>query len=92
MAFDLDLLLRLQEHGRLAYTGTVVSSFRWHQDSLTVDDRATNLAESARAKRAAMGPLTRTFSWMWEPAVHWSISFAAKRVSRRAQALSAARR
>ena len=91
MAFDLDLLLRLQAHGRLAYTGTVVSSFRWHQDSLTVDNRATNLAESARAKRAAMGPLMRKFSWLWEPAVHLSISVAATRVNRRAKALSSAR-
>ena len=27
-------------------TGTIVSSFRWHADSLTVDDRTTNIAES----------------------------------------------
>ena len=42
-AFDLDLLLKLQRHG---YIGRVVSSFRWHADSLTVGDRTTSLDES----------------------------------------------
>lgn len=84
LAFDLDLLLKLKKVGRLVDTGTVVSSFRWHADSLTVDDRSTNIAESERAKRAALGPMGRRLAWTWEPPVRLATRMAAKEVQRRA--------
>lgn len=84
LAFDLDLLLRLKRVGRLVDTGQVVSSFRWHADSLTVDDRTTNIAESERAKRAALSPIARRCAWMWEPPVRWATRVAAGEVQRRA--------
>lgn len=89
LAFDLDLLLRLQKVGRLVDTGAVVSSFRWHADSLTVDDRSTNLAESERAKRAALGPVARRLAWLWERPVRGAIRLAAHEVNRRAARSSA---
>ena len=89
LAFDLDLLLRLQAIGQLLDVDRVVSSFRWHPDSLTVDDRTTNLAESERAKRAALGPRARSLSWMWEPPVRAAIRLAAAEVQRRASRLAA---
>jgi glycosyltransferase involved in cell wall biosynthesis len=89
LAFDLDLLLRLKKIGRLVDTGSVVSSFRWHADSLTVDDRATNIAESERAKRAALGPIARRLAWMWEAPVRVATRAAAKEVQRRALRLAA---
>lgn len=89
LAFDLDLLLKLQKVGRLIDTGTVVSSFRWHADSLTVDDRGTNIAESERAKRAALSPVGRRLAWMWEAPVRVATRFAAREVNRRALRLAA---
>ena len=89
LAFDLDLLLKLQKVGRLADTGKVVSSFRWHADSLTVDDRSTNIAESERAKRAALGPIARRLAWTWEAPVRVATHLAAREVNRRAMRLSA---
>lgn len=83
LAFDLDLLLRLKKQGSLIYVGRVVSSFRWHGDSLTVDDRSTNIAESERAKRAAMGPLARGTSFLWQPWVRLAIRMAAREIQRR---------
>lgn len=83
-AFDLDLLLRLREHGRLSDTGVVVSSFRWHADSLTVGDRTQSLTESERAKRAAMHPTARKFAWLWEGPVRIATRIAARQVSARA--------
>ena len=91
LAFDLDLLLRLQRIGRLVDTGVVVSSFRWHADSLTVDDRSTNIAESERAKRAALGPVARRLAWMWEAPVRVATRQAVKTVNRRAERLVASR-
>jgi GT2 family glycosyltransferase len=89
LAFDLDLLLRLKQLGRLVDTGTIVSSFRWHADSLTVDDRSTNIAESERAKRAALGPMARRMAWLWEGPVRFATRQAARAVNRRAVRLSA---
>lgn len=89
LAFDLDLLLRLQRIGSLVDTGAIVSSFRWHADSLTVDDRSTNIAESERAKRAALSPTARRMAWLWEGPVRVATRFAAREVNRRALRLSA---
>lgn len=88
LAFDLDLLLKLKKVGRLVNTGTVVSSFRWHADSLTVDDRTTNLVESERAKRASLGPVAVRLAWIWEPPVRFAIRRAANAVQRRARKMS----
>ena len=87
LAFDLDLLLRLKRLGRLIDTQTVVSSFRWHADSLTVDDRTTNLMESERAKRAALPRAVRPLAPLWERPMRVAIRLAAAQVSRRARSL-----
>lgn len=89
LAFDLDLLLKLQKLGSLVDVGAVVSSFRWHADSLTVDDRTTNIVESERAKRAALGPTARRLTWIWEAPVRVATRFAAREVQRRAVKLAA---
>ena len=89
LAFDLDLLLRLRKLGALVDVDCIVSSFRWHEDSLTVDNRQTNIAESERAKRAQLGPTARKFSWLWEPPVRWATLAAVRRLNRRAQRLAA---
>jgi hypothetical protein len=88
LAFDLDLLLKLKKLGPMVNTGTTVSKFRWHADSLTVDDRNTNLAESERAKRSALGPWARRMAWIWEPPVRLATRTAANEVQRRARRLS----
>lgn len=85
LAFDLDLLLRLRSWGSLEYTGTVVSSFRWHPESLTVEDRSKNLEESERAKRAAIPKHLRGAAWLWERPVRLAIRVAASRVNKQAR-------
>ena len=90
LAFDLDLLLKLKTLGPLVNTGQVVSCFRWHADSLTVDDRNTNIAESERAKREALSPRVRRWAWTWEPPVRLATKAAAREVQRRARRISGA--
>ena len=89
LAFDLDLLLRLRSHGSLANVHQLVSSFRWHPDSLTVENRRTNIVESERAKRAQLGPMASRLVWLWEPPVRWATRIAVHRVNRRARRLAA---
>lgn len=83
-AFDLDLLLKLRKLGPFVSIPSIVSSFRWHANSLTVSDRSTNIAESERAKRANLSPALRPLASVWEPPVRWATRIAANRVSQRA--------
>jgi len=85
-AFDLDLLLKLRRHGSFVDVGTVVSSFRWHPDSLTVSDRTASLNESELVKRRYLSGLARSLSWTWERPVRVATRLAAREVSRRARA------
>ena len=88
-AFDLDLLLKLQQQGALIDVGQVVSSFRWHADSLTVGDRTASLDESERVKRRALSPMARKLAWIWEKPVRGATRLAAREVARRAQRATA---
>ena len=89
-AFDLDLLLRLKPLGEFVPVPRVVSSFRWHEESLTVSDRSTNLKESERARRAALPPSLRPWSWVWEKPMQAATRVAANSVSKRARKLRVA--
>ena len=88
-AFDLDLLLRLKQHGSFVDVGSVVSRFRWHAASLTVGDRTTSLNESEAVKRRYLSPGARRMSWLWEKPVRGATRIAAARVSSRARKISA---
>jgi GT2 family glycosyltransferase len=83
-AFDLDLLLKLQPLGSFVDTGEIVSSFRWHGESLTVSDRSTSLVESERARRRALSPTARKLAWLWEKPVRGATRVAAWELHRRA--------
>lgn len=87
-AFDLDLLLRIQPRGAFIDVGEVVSSFRWHAESLTVSDRTTSLQESEQARRRALSPPVRKVAWLWERPVRWATRVAAAEVSRRARRMA----
>ena len=84
-AFDLDLLLKLRGQGSFVDVGRVVSSFRWHPDSLTVSDRTASLDESELAKRRHLSPAARRLSWLWEKPVRGATRLAAREVTRRAR-------
>ncbi len=86
-AFDLDLLLKLKRVGTLFDVGTVVSSFRWHAESLTVSDRTMSLDESEAVKRRYLPPTARQLAWMWEKPVRGATRLAAREVTRRARKL-----
>ena len=84
-AFDLDLLLKLRPKGSFVDVGAVVSSFRWHPESLTVSDRTTSLDESEAVKRRYLSPRARRWAWAWERPVRGATRLAAWEVTRRAR-------
>jgi GT2 family glycosyltransferase len=84
-AFDLDLLLKLRSQGTFIDVGIVVSSFRWHPESLTVSDRTASLDESEAVKRRHLSARARKVSWLWEKPVRGATRVAAWEVTRRAR-------
>ena len=85
LAFDLDLLLKLKWIGPLIDVGQIVSSFRWHEDSLTVDGRGLNLQESELAKRRQLRGIAYLVFPTWQPVMRGAIRFAVQRVNARAR-------
>lgn len=83
-AFDLDLLLKLQVFGTFRDVDQIVSSFRWHGDSLTVGDRTTSLKESEIARRRALSAFGKSMAWTWEMPVRMATRLAAYELHRRA--------
>jgi hypothetical protein len=87
-AMDLDLLLRLRRRGRLVALNRRVSSFRWHQNSLTVSDRPTSLTESEQVKRRYLKGALLRLAPIWERPVRVATQAAARRLERRAAAIA----
>ena len=85
MAFDLDLLLKLRALGPFASVGAVVSSFRWHADSLTTANRDRNLDETELVRRRHLSPAARRMAWVWERPVRGLTRMAVHAVNRRAR-------
>jgi GT2 family glycosyltransferase len=49
-AMDLDLFLRLADHGRIGYTPHVLARFRWHDESTTVGAPDASNTEARRVR------------------------------------------
>jgi glycosyltransferase involved in cell wall biosynthesis len=87
-AMDLDLFLKVRGLGRFRSTRQSVSAFRWHLGSLTVGDRVGSSAESEAVKRRYLPPALRPLAPVWERPVRLASARAARRISRRVEAVS----
>jgi glycosyltransferase involved in cell wall biosynthesis len=81
---DLDLLLKLRRWGPLIAVPRIVSTFRWHVESLTVAERSASLAESEMVKRRYLPKALIPVAPAWEAPVRWATRRAATAVSERA--------
>ncbi len=66
LAFDLDLLIKLSKVGKIQYIPTQLSSFRWHDDSLSVSRRWISVSEAKKIRQLALPKIIRRFSPLWE--------------------------
>jgi hypothetical protein len=72
-AFDLDLFIKFSKRSRIQYQPSIVSSFRWHQGSLSVGSRSGSVAESSRVRKAHLPSILEKISEIWElPVRHLS--------------------
>ena len=82
-AFDLDLFLRLAEHGKVSFIGETLAEFRWHDGSLSVGGRNGSVTEASVIRRRFLPRLIRPFSFLWEPLLRRIILLAGERMNRR---------
>ena len=66
LAFDFDLFIKLQKIGELTYLPSVLGSFRWHSESLSVKSRITSVLEVSKVRKSYLPPLLRSISFFWE--------------------------
>lgn len=83
--FDLDLFLRLRSVGDARYIDRVVSSFRWHEGSLTAGQRRGSVKEASEVRRAHLPRTIKPLSFFWEPLVRFAIYYAGSIVTLRAR-------
>lgn len=82
-AFDLDLFLKFSQIGRIQYIPQILSSFRWHEESLSVGGRHGSVKEASRIRRSYLPLSLRLLSPAWEPLVSNLILWAGTILSKR---------
>jgi len=65
-AFDLDLFIKLSQVGKMKFLKIVVSSFRWHETSLSVEFRVQSVLEASSVRKKHLHFILRLLSEMWE--------------------------
>jgi len=75
-AFDLDLLIKLSKIGKIQYVPVQLSSFRWHDKSLSVGSRETSVSEAKMIRQINLPSFLRPISQLWEIPLSRLIYFA----------------
>jgi GT2 family glycosyltransferase len=65
-AFDQELFTKLIKKYKTEYFPHIVSSFRWHEGSLTAGQRSKSVEESSTIRRDHLPALLRPVSALWE--------------------------
>jgi hypothetical protein len=83
-AFDFDLLIKLSKVGGLGFVNEVLSSFRWHPSSLSVEFRRKSVNEASTVRVSHLPAFLKPFSFLWEFPVRQATLIAGSRVTRKA--------
>lgn len=80
-AFDFDFFLKLKKKGKLEYVPEMISYFRWHEESLSVNQRWRAVKEASKVRRNHLTFPVNVFSFLWEPIVVLVTFVAGKMIS-----------
>lgn len=84
-AFDFDLFIRFSKLGRLKYLNTTLASFRWHPESLSVEQRLMSVNEASRVRISHLPKFLRPISALWEYPVRQATLIAGNRLTEKAK-------
>jgi glycosyltransferase involved in cell wall biosynthesis len=83
LAFDFELFFKLKKLGKVVYIPEIVSAFRWHPDSLSVDLRKEAVKQTSKIRSANSPKFLRIFTIPWEKFLQFVTFKAGQRVSRK---------
>ena len=86
-AFDQDLFLKLLKVGEAIHLNTLVSSFRWHSESLSVSQRRNAVQEASDIRVRNFGKLGRVLGIFSEPLVRFATLHSAALINFKAKSL-----
>jgi hypothetical protein len=81
-AFDFDLFIRISIAGKVKYMPKILSNFRWHPASLSVEYRSRAIREASEIRRTHLPRGLRPLSVIWEPIVAKLTLLAGSQVSK----------
>ena len=84
-AFDFDLFIRLSKIGKLRFLNQTLAKFRWHPESLSVEQRRKSVAEASQVRVTHLPGFVRPISFLWEYPVQQATLIAGKRVTARSK-------
>jgi hypothetical protein len=82
-AFDFDLFLAFSKIGRFAFLPEVLSKFRWHPGSLSVNSRRESVNEASAVRKVHLPKALLAISEIWEWPVRQATYIAGLRVSKK---------
>jgi hypothetical protein len=86
LAFDFDLFMGLNKHGKAKYVNKTLASFRWHQDSLSVGQRKISVKEASTVRTKHASPWLRPLLAITNPLVEIATFLAGSFVNWRLKA------
>lgn len=69
LAFDFDLFLSLSNLGRVSFLDKTLAKFRWHSDSLSVDQRKLSVKEASMVRKKQASRYLRPFVIVANPLI-----------------------
>ncbi len=67
LAFDFDMFFELKKLGQVRYIPKVQGAFRWHPDSMSVDQRKQAVRQSSQIRKNNLPKYFKFFAELWEP-------------------------
>ena len=81
LAFDFDMFLKLKKIGKVTFVNEIVSSFRWHSDSMSVGRRKISAKEARIARTTKLPKIFKAISPIWEFPLEAATNLAGKKLS-----------
>ncbi len=72
LSFDFQMFFELKKHGKLKYIPKIQGAFRWHSDSMSVDQRQQAVQQSSQIRRNYLPDYLKLPSSIWESVLIWS--------------------
>ncbi len=69
LSFDYELFFNLRKLGKLHYIPNVQGCFRWHANSMSVEQRNFAVLQTSRIRKSNLARPLRLISFLWEPVI-----------------------